>query len=142
MIFLPTMWGNPAIFLARLLALAALISQALMPGAMAAASTRPGDVPAFVCALPGTAPETGAQTLGADLAALLAEKSSRDLPGMDHDCGGCVLGQAATLPSMAAMAEPGVSPALVDAPNFEPRFAAVPRGPPLGPRAPPELMKA
>ena len=137
------MWVNSAISLARLLALFALVTQALMPGAMAAAMSRPGDVPAFLCAMPGQDPAAGASTIGSELATLLADKSSGDAPDMDHDCHDCVLGQAATLPDVAGLAAPIAypQPALLAA-RSEARFWTVPRGPPLGARAPPALMKA
>ncbi|MEQ9506795.1 MAG: hypothetical protein RLO80_11040 [Hyphomonas sp.] len=137
------MWVNSAISLARLLALLALLSQALMPGAMAAAMSRPGDVPAFVCAMPGQDEDKGASALGAELASLLADKAAGDAPALDHDCHDCVLGQTAALPDVASLAAPALYAEAADVfPRAEPRFWTVPRGPPLGSRAPPELMKA
>ncbi|MEX1251451.1 MAG: hypothetical protein WEA77_09685 [Hyphomonas sp.] len=62
--FQPPMWGSSAILLARVLAMLALISRALMPGAMAAAQSRPGYVAAFVCAMPGKDMAEGASGLG------------------------------------------------------------------------------
>jgi hypothetical protein len=137
------MWGNSAILLARVLAMLALVTQALMPGAMAAAMSRPGDVPAIVCAMPGKDLSAGASTLGADLANLLADKAAGDLPDESHDCHDCVLAQGAALPSVAAVAAPAFSaPVPETAPRTEVRFWAMPRGPPLGSRAPPVSLKA
>lgn len=137
------MWVNSAISLARLLALIALISQALMPGAMAAAMSRPGEMPAFICAMPGQDEAKGASALGAELASLLADKAADDAPALDHDCHDCVLGQAASLPDVAGVAAPVLYAVAADiSPRAEPRFWAVPRGPPLGSRAPPVSMKA
>ncbi len=137
------MWAVSAISLARLLALLALISQALMPGAMAAAMSRPGDVPAFVCAMPGQEEAKAASALGAELASLLADKAADDAPAVDHDCHDCVLGQTAALPDVASVAAPVLYTVAADvSPCAEPRFWAVPRGPPLGSRAPPVVMKA
>jgi len=72
------------------------ISQALMPGAMAAAQSRPGDVAAFVCAMPGKDMAEGARGLGEDLGSLLAEKAAGDAPDTGHDCEDCVPGQGST----------------------------------------------
>ena len=137
------MWGDSAILLARVLAMLALVTQALMPGAMASAMSRPGEVPAFVCAMPGKNMSAGASTLGADLANLLADKASGDLPDESHDCHDCVLAQCATLPAVAAVPAPAFSaPVPETAPRTEVRFWAMPRGPPLGSRAPPVFLKA
>ena len=137
------MWGNSAILLARVLAMLALVTQALMPGAMASAMSRPGEVPAFVCAMPGKNMSAGASTLGADLANLLADKASGDLPDESHDCHDCVLAQCATLPAEAAVSAPAFSAPVPEiAPRAEVRFWAMPRGPPLGSRAPPVFLKA
>lgn len=137
------MWGNSAILLARVLAMLALVTQALMPGAMASAMSRPGEVPAFVCAMPGKNMSAGASTLGADLANLLADKASGDLPDESHDCHDCVLAQCATLPAVAALSAPAFSAPVPEiALRAEVRFWAMPRGPPLGSRAPPVFLKA
>lgn len=137
------MWGDSAILLARVLAMLALVTQALMPGAMASAMSRPGEVPAFVCAMPGKNMSAGASTLGADLANLLADKASGDLPDESHDCHDCVLAQCATLPAVAAVSAPAFSAPVPEiAPRAEGRFWAMPRGPPLGSRAPPVFLKA
>jgi hypothetical protein len=137
------MWGISASFLARTLAVFALISQALMPGAMAAAMSRPGDAMSVLCAMPSAQPADGAQEVGAELSGLIASKSGGKSPGMDHDCHDCVLGQVATLPAVASVGAPFVfAPVAEDAPRFEVRYWTPPRGPPLGSRAPPVLMKA
>lgn len=137
------MWGNSAIFLARMLAMLALVTQALMPGAMAAAMSRPGDVPAIVCAMPGKDMSAGASVLGADLARLLADKAASDQPDESHDCHDCVLAQGATLPVVAPVAAPSFNAPVPEiAPRTEVRFWAMPRGPPLGSRAPPVFLKA
>lgn len=137
------MWGNSAIFLARVLAMLALVAQALMPGAMAAAMSGPGDRPAFVCAMPGKDMSQGARAIGADLANLLADKAASELPDESHDCHDCVLAQGAALPSVAAVVAPVFSAPVPDiSPRSEVRFWAVPRGPPLGSRAPPVFLKA
>jgi hypothetical protein len=128
--------------LARLLAAIALVTQALMPGAMASAMSRPGDVPAFLCAMPGQEKAPGASALGQDLAALLAAKSGGPAQDADHDCHDCVLGQAAVLPAVEAIAaRVSYAAPSVPATGNEARFWTAPRGPPLGARAPPELMK-
>lgn len=137
------MWGNSAIVLARILAMLALLTQALMPGAMAAAMSRPGDIPAIVCAMPGKDMSAGASALGADLAALLADKAASDQPDNSHDCHDCVLAQGATLPVVAALDAPSFeAPVPEIAARSEVRFWAVPRGPPLGSRAPPVFLEA
>lgn len=121
----------------------ALVTQALMPGVMAAAMSRSGDVPAIICAMPGKDMTGSASALGADLAALLADKAAGDLPDNSHDCHDCVLGQVAALPSVAAVAAPVFgAPVPEIAPRSEARFWAVPHGPPLGSRAPPAFLKA
>lgn len=130
------MLGETAILLARMLALIALITQVLTPAAMAVGMQRAPELMAYFCSTPGEAP--GAHQIGADLAAFLAEKEGAGTPpDLPHDCSDCVLGSAAALP---APAEPAAAPKVTvaaDVPLFEVRFAAVPRGPPLGPRAPP-----
>ncbi len=137
------MWGNSVMLIARVMAMLALMSQALMPGAMAAAMSRPGDVPAIVCAMPDKDMSASARALGADLANLLADKAASDQPENSHDCHDCVLAQGATLPMVAAVDTPAFSaPAPEFAPRNDARFWAVPRGPPLGSRAPPVFMKA
>lgn len=143
LIFLPAMWGNTALLLARVLAMLALVTQALMPGAMAAAMSRPGEVAAIVCAMPGKEMSAGASALGADLAALLADKAAGDLPDESHDCHDCVLAQGATVPVVPDVAAPAFSaPEPEIAPRSDVRFWAMPRGPPLGSRAPPVFLKA
>ena len=137
------MWGNSVILIARVMAMLALLSQALMPGAMAAAMSRPGDIPAIVCAMPDKDMSAGARALGADLANLLADKAANDLPDNSHDCLDCVLAQGAMLPVVAAVDAPAFSaPVAEPAPRNDARFWAVPRGPPLGSRAPPVFLKA
>ena len=137
------MWGITASFLARTLAVLALISQALMPGAMAAAMSQPGETMSVLCAMPSAEPAGGAHEVGAEISALIASKSGGKSPGMDHDCHDCVLGQVATLPAVAHVEAPMQYVWVADnAPRFEARFWTAPRGPPLGSRAPPVLMKA
>lgn len=130
------MRGHPANFLGRLLVLLALISQALMPGAMAAVSSRAGEVPSVLCAMPDGMGSAATST-GSELARLIAAKSS-GLPDSDiHDCPACVLAQTAMLPTPVVLAEPMTGVAAQTAPLYEVRFAHVPRGPPVGSRAPP-----
>ncbi len=130
------MWGHPAIFLGRLLVLLALISQALMPGAMAAASSRSGDVPAVLCAMQDGMGGAATGT-GSELARLIAEKSKSDQPDTDHDCPACTLSQTAALPQPVVLTAPLTDASAQTAPLYEVRFAHVPRGPPVGSRAPP-----
>ncbi len=130
------MLGQTAKFLARLFALIALMTQVLMPAAMAIGMQRAPQLMAYFCSTPGEAP--GAHQVGADLAAFLAEKEGAETPpDLPHDCSDCVLGYAAALPVPLETAAPLQIAVQPDAPLFEVRFAAVPRGPPLGPRAPP-----
>jgi len=132
------MWTGFAASFARFLAVAALIIQALMPGAMAAVSQRAPELMVYFCTTPGEAP--GAHALGGDLAALLAEKEGGGEPAdMAHDCAGCILGQPVPVPEMAALRAPVTARMAEAAPRFEVRFVARPRGPPLGARAPPIL---
>ncbi|MFN7178209.1 DUF2946 family protein [Hyphomonas sp.] len=130
------MWGTPAIFLGRLLVLLALMTQALMPGAMAAASSRPGDLPAVLCAMPDGMGGAATGT-GSELARLIAEKSKSGQTGETHDCPACTLSQTAALPQPVVLTEPLSTAAAQTAPLYEVRFAQVPRGPPVGSRAPP-----
>jgi hypothetical protein len=136
------MWGYSIRFLARLLALLALATQAVMPGAMAAASTQNGDPGAIICAMPGTDIHGTSHAVGSDLAELIASKSSPAPSDTDHDCPACVIAQTATLPEPVVLKSPITGSVSQTAPVFEVRFAHVPRGPPLGSRAPPALMKA
>lgn len=124
--------------LARFLAVAALLIQAVMPWAMAAAAERSPNLVAHYCSTPGEAP--GAVTIGAELSKLLAEKegkqSKADPP---HDCGDCVLGQPVPVPDAATFRALVVQPVSEDVALFEVRFVETARGPPLGSRAPPAL---
>lgn len=124
--------------LARLLAVAALLIQAVMPWAMAAAAERSPDLVAHYCSTPGET--AGAVTIGAELSKLLAEKegkqSKADPP---HDCGDCVLGQPVPVPDAVTFKAPMMQPVSADVALFEVRFVQVARGPPLGARAPPAL---
>lgn len=130
------MLGQAAIFLARLFALIALMTQVLTPAAMAVGMQRAPELMAYFCSTPGEDP--GAHQVGADLAAFLADKEGADTPlDLPHDCSDCVLGFAAALPAPAQAALAPQATLAADVPLFEVRFAAVPRGPPLGPRAPP-----
>lgn len=122
--------------MARFLAVAALLIQAVMPWAMAAAAERSPDLVTHYCSTPGEAP--GAVTIGAELSRLLAEKegkqSKADSP---HDCGDCVLGQPVPVPDTATFRAPVIQPVSEDVALFEVRFVETARGPPLGSRAPP-----
>jgi hypothetical protein len=133
------MWGYAAKFLARALAVIALISQAMM----AAAYSRTGELPAVLCAFPeDVAHGSASREVGAELAQLIAKKSKPAPMDSGHDCPACVLAFAATLPepvvlkSLISMGEPEAAPV------FEVRFVHSPRGPPVGSRAPPVSMKA
>ncbi len=137
------MWGHPIRLLARTLALIALATQALMPGSMAAASTHnKGDLAAVVCAMPGTEMHGVSHAVGSDLAELIASKSSSAPSDTDHDCPACVIAQTATLPEPVVLKSPITGSVSQTAPVFEVRFAHVPRGPPVGSRAPPVSLKA
>lgn len=130
-------------FLARALAAIALISQALMPGMMAAASSRTGDLPAVLCAFPDDdAHGSASREVGAELAQLIAKKSKPAPADSDHDCPACVLAFAATLPEPVILNTPVSIGVPETAPVFEVRFVHAPRGPPVGSRAPPVSMKA
>ncbi|MBA4226694.1 MAG: hypothetical protein C0456_08675 [Hyphomonas sp.] len=122
--------------LARLLAVAALLIQAVMPWAMAAAAERAPGLVAHYCSTPGDAP--GAVAIGAELSRLLAEKEGK--PGKadpPHDCGDCMLGQPVPVPGAVTFKVPVMQPVPADVILFEVRFVEVARGPPLGARAPP-----
>jgi hypothetical protein len=137
------MWQLVSSRLARAVAAIALISQALMPGMMAAASSRPGDVPAVLCALPGDDGHGSAsRAVGAELAQLIAKKSAPAPTDSGHDCPACVLAFAATLPEPVVLKTPILIGAPETAAVFEVRFVHAPRGPPVGSRAPPVSMKA
>ncbi len=137
------MWQHVSRRLARALAVIALISQAMMPGMMAAASARPGDLPAVLCALPGDdAHGSASRAVGAELAQLIAQKSKPAPTDGGHDCPACVLAFAAMLPEPVVLKTPVSIGAPETAPVFEVRFVHTPRGPPVGSRAPPVLMKA
>lgn len=124
------------------MALLALATQALMPGAMAAASTGSPDAPAILCSMPDGNMTGASSSVGSELADLIAKKSQSDQTDMDHDCPACVVAQTATLPEPMVLKEPVKDSAAQTAPVFEVRFAQVPRGPPVGSRAPPEFLKA
>lgn len=125
-------------FLGRLLAVLALMIQAVMPWAMAAAMEHAPGLIAPYCSTPGE--ERGAATLGAELAKLLAEKEGKaDLGDPPHDCGDCALGQPVPVPAAMSVAMPAMQPVCEDTPLFEVRFVETARGPPLGARAPPAL---
>ena len=121
---------------ARLMAVLALLIQAVMPFAMAAAATRAPDLLAHYCSTPGETP--GAVAIGQDLADLLAEKEGKktqtDPP---HDCGDCVLGHPVPVPELAAVCVPVFQSVPADMPVFETGFVEDIRGPPVGARAPP-----
>jgi len=136
------MWGYSIRFLARCLALVALATQALMPGSMAAASTHKGDLAAVICAMPGTDMHGASHVIGSDLAELIASKTSPAPSDTDHDCPACVIAQTATLPEPVVLKSPITVSVSQTAPVFEVRFAHVPRGPPVGSRAPPVSLKA
>lgn len=126
---------------ARLLAVIALLVQAVMPWAMTAAAERAPDLVAPYCSTPGEDP--GAATVGAELAKLLAEKEGKNTQAdPPHDCGDCVLGQPVPVPEMAAFCAPVFAAVAQDAPLFETRFVHSARGPPLGARAPPSSQIA
>ncbi|MFN7164799.1 MAG: DUF2946 family protein [Hyphomonas sp.] len=136
------MWGYAARHIARALAVIALISQALMPGAMAAVSSRPGELPSVLCAMPADDMHSAHSAVGAELAELIAQKSQSAPVDTDHDCPACVIAQTATLPEPVVLKSPSEGIAAQTAPVFEVRFAHVPRGPPVGARAPPASLKA
>ncbi len=137
------MWQQLSTRFARALAVIALISQALMPGMMAAASARPGNLPAVLCALPGDDVHGSAsREVGAELAQLIAKKSKPAPTDYGHDCPACVLAFAATLPEPVVLKSPVSMGEPESAPVFEVRFVHSPRGPPVGSRAPPVSMKA
>jgi hypothetical protein len=123
-----------------MLALLALATQSLMPGAMAAASTSRPDMAAILCAMPEQ-DMAAVSGVGVDLARLIQKKQS-DSTDMDHDCPACVLAHSATLPEPVVLTAPQGRAAAQTAPRFEVRFAQVPRGPPVGSRAPPALVNA
>lgn len=124
--------------LARFLAVAALLIQAVMPWAMAAAAERSPNLVAHYCSTPGENP--GAVTIGAELSKLLAEKEGKKTQGdPPHDCGDCVLGQPVPVPEAITFKAPAMLPVSADVPLFEVRFVQAARGPPLGARAPPAL---
>ena len=131
--------NRPAIpSFARLLAVLALLIQAVMPWAMASAAQRAPELVAHYCSTPGEEP--GAKTLGAELSRLLAEKEGKQTQGdPPHDCGDCVLGQPVPVPVVAVLGVPAMAPVAEDATLFEVRFVEPARGPPLGARAPPSL---
>jgi hypothetical protein len=136
------MWGYAAKFIARTLAVIALVSQALMPGAMAAASSRPGDLAMVLCAMPAEDMQGASSAVGSELAQLIAQKSKSAPADSDHDCPACVIAQTATLPEPVVLKSPPEGIAAQTAPVFEVRFAHVPRGPPVGSRAPPVSLIA
>ena len=136
------MWGYAARHFARALAVIALISQALMPGAMAAASSRPGDLAMVLCAMPSADMHGASAAVGAEIAELIAQKSKSAPADTNHDCPACVIAQTATLPEPVVMKSPAEGIAAQTAPVFEVRVAHVPRGPPVGSRAPPASLKA
>lgn len=131
------MWGPLARSVARFLALAALATQTLMPGAVAAASARSPDAAAILCAMPGMGSPAADPSLGAELAELISSKSKPDPQDQQHNCSACTLAQTAALPAPVILKQPSVSEAAQTAPLYEVRFAHVPRGPPVGSRAPP-----
>jgi hypothetical protein len=120
----------------------ALISQALMPGAMAAASSRPGDLAMVLCAMPSADIQGASSAVGSEIAQLIAQKSQSAPVDTDHDCPACVIAQTATLPEPVVLKSPSEGIAAQTVPVFEVRFAHVPRGPPVGSRAPPFSLKA
>ncbi|MFN3608150.1 MAG: DUF2946 family protein [Hyphomonas sp.] len=125
-----------ALSFARLLAVLALLIQAVMPWAMASAAQRAPGLVAHYCSTPGEAP--GAVTIGAELSKLLAEKEGKTTQGdPPHDCGDCVLGQPVPVPVAASFFVQALVPVAEDTPVFEVRFVETARGPPLGARAPP-----
>lgn len=136
------MWGYAARHIARALAVIALISQALMPGAMAAASSRPGDLAMVLCAMPSADRHGASSVVGSEIADLIAQKSNSAPTDSDHDCPACVIAQTATLPEPVVLKSPIKGSVAETAPVFEVRFAHVPRGPPVGSRAPPASLKA
>lgn len=141
-VILPPMWGYAARYIARALAAIALISQAVMPGAMAASSSRPGELPSVLCAIPAGDMHGAGRAVGAEIARLIAQKSKSAPVDTDHDCLACVIAQPATLPGPVVLKSPIEGSVDQTAPVFEVRFAHFPRGPPVGARAPPVLMKA
>ena len=125
---------------ARVLAVLALLIQAVMPWAMASAAQRAPDLVAHYCSTPGE--EAGAVSLGAELSKLLAEKEGKQTQGdPPHDCGDCALGRPVLVPVAAGFRVPAIAPVAEDAPLFEVRFVETARGPPLGARAPPALAE-
>lgn len=121
---------------ARLLAVLALLIQAVMPWAMASAAQRAPDLVAHYCSTPSEDP--GAVTIGAELSRLLAEKEGKKTQAdPPHDCGDCVLGQPVPVPEAVGFKVPAMAPVAEDTPLFEVRFVETARGPPLGARAPP-----
>ena len=136
------MWGYAARYIARALAVIAMISQALMPGAMAAASSRPGDLSMVLCAMPADDMQGASSAVGSEIAQLIAQKSQSAPVDTDHECPACVIAQTATLPEPVVLKSPSEGIAAQTAPVFEVRFAHVPRGPPVGSRAPPVSLKA
>lgn len=135
------MRGSFVAILARLLAVTALITQVLMPVAMAVGAQRSPELMAYFCSTPGedvSAKQAGTKQIGAELAALLADKAGDgQTVDFDLDCHDCVLNAPAPLPEAVYVRAPEGQAAQEDCPLYEARFFATPRGPPLGARAPP-----
>lgn len=118
------------------LAVLAISLQIFLPGAVSVAQANGVDTGRFLCTTPGFEPSAEAVETARQLAALLGEEAPDEAP-MADDCPLCMLGQAATLPSPVLIVGPAEFPAALPGPQYDPGFVHPPRGPPLGPRAPP-----
>lgn len=121
------------------LAVLAISLQIFLPGAVSVAQANGVDTGRFLCTTPGFEPSAEAVETARRLAALLGDEAPEEAPVAD-DCPLCLLGQAVPLPGPVLIVAPAVFPAAVHTPQYDPGFAHPPRGPPLGPRAPPALI--
>lgn len=129
------MMRTTGLSLARLLAMLAIILQALMPGTMAVAESNGVDVSRFMCAPSGEmSPETRAAA--ERIAKLLGEDLPDEQPSGDH-CPLCTLVHGVPLPQPAAIDPPTTFPRKQTCVRYEPGLVQQAQGPPLGSRGPP-----
>lgn len=120
---------------ARLLAMLAIVLQALLPGSIAVAEARGVDVSRFMCAPTGEmSPETRAAA--ERIARLLGEDLPDEQPSGEH-CPLCTLVHGVPLPEPASLNAPPAFEREQAFIRFEPGLVHRAQGPPLGSRGPP-----
>ena len=123
---------------ARLLAVLAIVLQALLPGSLALAAPEGVDVSHFLCTPSGEI-SPDARAAAERIARLLGEEPPDDRASGEH-CSFCTPVQGAPAPDPIIIAVPKAFPLEQGCVRCEPRLVHKAQGPPLGSRGPPSHL--